>query len=113
MRNLDPTTTIDILYNSTRVGMFFVDLEFWRSCWKLNSSNFSIMCYRISPFKGSNFEAPPHIKAMESQGLQGDTILVEGIKTGSANVKVKLKDKAYKVCVNVIVRVGVVSGKIW
>jgi len=34
---------------------------------------------------------------MELQGLRGDTILVEGIRTGAANVAVRLQDPAYRV----------------
>lgn len=52
---------------------------------------------RFIDFKDSNYDTPERIETMESKGLQGDTILVEGVKTGSAYVQVKLTDPAYKV----------------
>lgn len=40
---------------------------------------------------------PNHIRHLEERGLQGDMILAEGIRTGSAKVKAKMKDPVYKV----------------
>lgn len=62
-----------------------------------------IVCFflvRIIKFQDSSYDTPKHIEAMESQGLQGDTILVEGFRTGSAKVKVALRDPVYKVSYN-------------
>jgi len=53
--------------------------------------------YRISTFGDSSYDTPPHIEVLEKKGLQGDTILVEGVKTGTAKVQAKLRDSAYKV----------------
>ena len=53
--------------------------------------------FRIITFRDSSYDTPDHIEAMELEGLQGDTILVEGVKTGSANVQVRLKESIYKV----------------
>lgn len=71
--------------------------------WRARTSNASptlmarFIC-RIIPFSESSYDSPPHIEIMEAKGMNGDTILVEGVKTGSAKVQVKLKDHVYKVC---------------
>ncbi|XP_067936717.1 nuclear pore membrane glycoprotein 210-like [Watersipora subatra] len=51
---------------------------------------------RFITFADSSYDTPSHIELMESQGLRGDTILVQGIKTGSAIVSVRLADPVYK-----------------
>ncbi|XP_041366942.1 nuclear pore membrane glycoprotein 210-like [Gigantopelta aegis] len=51
---------------------------------------------RIKRFAESHYTAPHHIATLEQRGLQGDTILVEGIRTGSAKVSTRLKDSQYK-----------------
>jgi hypothetical protein len=38
-----------------------------------------------------------YLRYLEGLGLQGDMILAEGIRTGSAKVKARVKDAAYKV----------------
>ena len=53
--------------------------------------------FRIIPFSEAHYETPPYIAILESKGLQGDSILVEGIHTGSAKVNAKISDIAYKV----------------
>lgn len=53
--------------------------------------------YRMLKFHESQYSRPKYIDTLESSGLQGDMLLVEGIRTGSANVKAILKDPAYKV----------------
>jgi len=56
-----------------------------------------LVCYRIIKFAESHYTTPAHIEHLEDRGLQGDEILVEGIRTGSANVKSVIKDPVYKV----------------
>jgi hypothetical protein len=56
-----------------------------------------IFFYRILRFSESDYTMPSHIRYLEGLGLQGDMILAEGIRTGSAKVKARVKDAAYKV----------------
>ncbi|XP_014675942.1 PREDICTED: nuclear pore membrane glycoprotein 210-like [Priapulus caudatus] len=51
---------------------------------------------RVLTFEESPYETPHYIDMLERQGLQGHMCLVEGIKTGSAKVTVKLRHPAYK-----------------
>ncbi|KAK3608986.1 hypothetical protein CHS0354_020538 [Potamilus streckersoni] len=50
---------------------------------------------RILTFSLSNYITPEGIGALEDRGRQGDIILLEGIRTGTAVVQTKLKEKAY------------------
>ncbi len=45
----------------------------------------------------SDYDTPDYIDRLETKGKQGDMILVEGIRTGSAKVMAKFADPAYKV----------------
>jgi len=51
---------------------------------------------RISKFIDSEYEVTESIKQLESIGLSGHKILIEGLKTGTANVQSKLLDPVYK-----------------
>lgn len=51
---------------------------------------------RISKFIDSEYEMSESIKQLESVGLSGHKILIEGLKTGTANVQAKLIDTFYK-----------------
>ncbi|RNA20580.1 nuclear pore membrane glycoprotein [Brachionus plicatilis] len=51
---------------------------------------------RIAKFIDSEYEVSDSIKQLESLGLHGHKILIEGLKTGSANVQAKLIDPFYK-----------------
>eukprot|EP00058_Branchiostoma_floridae_P022277 XP_002607767.1 hypothetical protein BRAFLDRAFT_82784 [Branchiostoma floridae] len=51
---------------------------------------------RILRFADTSYAAPPDVLTLESAGKQGNVALVEGIKTGSAKVNIKLKDPIYK-----------------
>lgn len=53
---------------------------------------------RFIPFSESFYEASPALAALEAKRLQGSQVLVEGLKTGSANVFAKISDHQYKVC---------------
>ncbi|PVD33180.1 hypothetical protein C0Q70_04429, partial [Pomacea canaliculata] len=64
---------------------------------------------RIKRFSESHYTTPSHIVPLEEQGLQGDTILVEGIRTGSARCSARLKDVAYKGVTPSEVRIVVVA----
>ena len=52
---------------------------------------------RFLTYRESDYDTPDHIKPMEKRGVQGDSILVNGIRTGSAVVQAQLKDPVYKV----------------
>ncbi|KAK7447124.1 hypothetical protein BaRGS_00040214 [Batillaria attramentaria] len=51
---------------------------------------------RIKRFADSHYTTPHHIAPLEDMGLQGDTILVEGIRTGSAKCQTRLRDTVYR-----------------
>ncbi|KAI8519172.1 hypothetical protein Bbelb_024290 [Branchiostoma belcheri] len=51
---------------------------------------------RILRFADTSYAAPPDVLTLESAGKQGNVALVEGIKTGSAKVNIRLKDPIYK-----------------
>lgn len=48
-------------------------------------------------FADSSYEVIPSIAALEAQGYQGHVILIEGMRTGSARVSVRLEDDSFKV----------------
>ncbi|XP_076471495.1 nuclear pore membrane glycoprotein 210-like [Babylonia areolata] len=84
-------------------GNIFSSLEGLQFEWSLVSDNevggevvdaHNIL--RIKRFSESHYTTPPHIVPLEELGLQGDTILVEGIRTGSAKCLTRLKDPVYK-----------------
>jgi len=54
---------------------------------------------RFLPFSESLYNTPASITALEARRLQGSQVLVEGLKTGSANVFAKIHDPYYKVSV--------------
>ena len=55
------------------------------------------MCFRIIKFTDSHYTTPYGIDTLEERGKQGDIILVEGVRTGSAIVWTKVTDTAYEV----------------
>ncbi|XP_060082895.1 nuclear pore membrane glycoprotein 210-like [Ylistrum balloti] len=64
---------------------------------------------RIIKFSESHYTRPSHIDRLEGRGLQGDMILVEGIRTGSANVKSIIRDPAYKNVSPYVVKIMVIA----
>lgn len=65
---------------------------------------------KISKFIESEYEVSESIKQLESVGLTGHKILIEGLKTGQANVQAKLVDPFYKsVLKSPVVRLLVVA----
>ncbi|KAJ8985935.1 hypothetical protein NQ317_010692 [Molorchus minor] len=51
---------------------------------------------RYITFRDSPYETPPSIEALENQGKRGYSILLEGVKSGSAKVSVRLPYSDYK-----------------
>ncbi|XP_071099780.1 nuclear pore membrane glycoprotein 210-like isoform X2 [Haliotis cracherodii] len=64
---------------------------------------------RIKMFADSHYTTPQHIAPLEDRGLQGDRILAEGIRTGSAKISMKLKDPVYKHIEAIDVRIMVIA----
>ena len=50
---------------------------------------------RISKFIDSEYQVGESIRALEALGLSGHKILIDGLKTGTANVSSKLIDAFY------------------
>ena len=50
---------------------------------------------RFMTWKDSPYNTEPILEKLESEGYQGNKVLLEGIKTGSAKVSVKLVDSQY------------------
>ena len=48
-------------------------------------------------FDDSSYETDPIIGALEARGYYGDTVLVEGVSTGTAKVSVRFVDRVWKV----------------
>ena len=48
------------------------------------------------------YDPPKYIERMEEQGKQGDRILIEGIRAGSAKVAVRLTSPGFKVTFYVV-----------
>lgn len=48
------------------------------------------------PFKESPYDTPPSVAHFDQIGIRGHIILLEGIKTGTAKVSVKLPQKEYR-----------------
>uniref|UniRef100_A0A8R1XTR6 BIG2 domain-containing protein n=1 Tax=Onchocerca volvulus TaxID=6282 RepID=A0A8R1XTR6_ONCVO len=58
--------------------------------WHLESSSLSEKPLRIVPFSQSKYEAPDGVRSLEENNKRGYVILVEGISTGAAALKVRL-----------------------
>ena len=48
-------------------------------------------------FDDSSYATDPIIGSLEAGGYHGDTVLVEGVSTGTAKVSVRLVDRVWKV----------------
>ena len=48
-------------------------------------------------FDDSSYSTDPIIGSLEAGGNQGDTVLVEGVSTGTAKVSVRFVDRVWKV----------------
>ncbi|XP_053383761.1 nuclear pore membrane glycoprotein 210-like [Mercenaria mercenaria] len=89
--------------NWTRLCKVFSSLQGLEFEWSLHSDTTgghddivdanSIL--RILKFSESHYTTPPHIEKIEERGRQGDIILVEGVRTGSAYVWATLRDTSY------------------
>uniref|UniRef100_A0A1I7W2P4 Nuclear pore complex protein 12 n=1 Tax=Loa loa TaxID=7209 RepID=A0A1I7W2P4_LOALO len=64
--------------------------------WHLESSSLSEKPLRIVPFSQSKYEAPDGVRLLEENKKRGHVILVEGISTGAAILKVKLVEPHFK-----------------
>ncbi|CAG9540870.1 unnamed protein product [Cercopithifilaria johnstoni] len=64
--------------------------------WHLESSSLSEKPLRILPFSQSKYEAPDGVRLLEENKKRGHVILIEGISTGAAALKVKLVEPHFK-----------------
>nr|XP_054758778.1 nuclear pore membrane glycoprotein 210-like isoform X1 [Lytechinus pictus] len=64
---------------------------------------------RIVQFKDLPYDPPAHITTMEAGGKQGDRILIEGLRAGSAKVGVKIKSAGFKDVKQSVVRLIVID----
>uniref|UniRef100_A0A1I8F0Z0 Uncharacterized protein n=1 Tax=Wuchereria bancrofti TaxID=6293 RepID=A0A1I8F0Z0_WUCBA len=64
--------------------------------WHFESSSLSEKPLRIVPFSQSKYEAPDGVRLLEENKKRGYVILVEGISTGAAVLKVKLVEPHFK-----------------
>ncbi|XP_052800976.1 nuclear pore membrane glycoprotein 210-like [Mya arenaria] len=67
---------------------------------------------RILKFSDSHYTTPIHIEKLEDRDRQGDVILVEGMKTGSAFVWAKLTDPVHSSVAHSSVRLMVIANLI-
>ncbi|XP_970065.4 nuclear pore membrane glycoprotein 210 [Tribolium castaneum] len=79
-------------------GNEFSSLEGVEFDWKIITlgSKKEAVVVRYLPFKDSPYESLPHIQKLEDDNRKGSVILLEGVKTGSAKVSVRLPYSEYK-----------------
>lgn len=73
------------------VGNEFSTLEGIQFSWTISSGGRSDVsgkhnAIRFINFKDSSYEIPKSIQRLNNEGLMGHLILLEGVKTGTANV---------------------------
>ncbi|XP_074836605.1 nuclear pore membrane glycoprotein 210-like isoform X2 [Carettochelys insculpta] len=64
---------------------------------------------RILKYSEAEYSPPDYIVEMETTGKQGDRILVSGVKTGAAVIKVRIQEPAYKKVAAALVRLLVLE----
>ncbi|VBB31772.1 unnamed protein product [Acanthocheilonema viteae] len=89
-----PAKIVVQAYNAE--GDMFTSLGEMPFEWHLESSSLSEKPLRIVPFSQSKYEAPDGVRLLEENKKRGYMILVEGISTGAAVLKVKLTEPHYK-----------------
>ncbi|KAK7861839.1 hypothetical protein R5R35_000596 [Gryllus longicercus] len=67
---------------------------------------------RFMTFNESPYETPPTVQDLDSRGLRGHIILLEGLKTGTAKVTVGLPYSEYAEVQNIVVQLNVMSNLI-
>ncbi|KAF6076183.1 tropomyosin 3 [Phyllostomus discolor] len=77
---------------SSLAGMMFE----WRIAQDNESSGKLSSKIRILKYSEAEYSPPAYITEMEKEGKQGDVILVSGIRTGAAVVKVRIYESFYK-----------------
>lgn len=79
-------------FNKIFKGNEFSTLEGITFTWKINSGSRDVTgkndVLRFINFKDSLYEIPKSIYNLDMQGLKGHLVLLEGIKTGTANVSI-------------------------
>uniref|UniRef100_A0A915PVL8 BIG2 domain-containing protein n=1 Tax=Setaria digitata TaxID=48799 RepID=A0A915PVL8_9BILA len=78
------------------IGDMFTNLGEIPFEWHLESSALSEKPLRVVPFSQSKYEAPDGVRLLEENKKRGYVILVEGISTGAATLKVRLVEPHFK-----------------
>lgn len=60
-------------------------------------SHYYISYFRFVTFQDSKYSALSHIAKFEAKDKQGDRILIEGLRAGSAKVETRLKAEVFQV----------------
>uniref|UniRef100_A0A8D2CU76 Uncharacterized protein n=1 Tax=Sciurus vulgaris TaxID=55149 RepID=A0A8D2CU76_SCIVU len=71
--------------------------------------NQSYFVFRILKFSEAEYSPPHYIAEMENEEKQGDVILVSGIRTGAAIVKVRIYEQFYKKVAAALIRLLVLE----
>ncbi|XP_024429067.2 nuclear pore membrane glycoprotein 210-like [Desmodus rotundus] len=90
---------------SSLAGMMFE----WRIAQDNESSGELSNKIRILKYSEAEYSPPAYITEMEKEGKQGDIILVSGIRTGAAVVKVRIYESFYKKVAAALIRLLVLE----
>ncbi|KAM5295356.1 nuclear pore membrane glycoprotein 210-like [Glossophaga mutica] len=90
---------------SSLAGMMFE----WRITQDNESSGELSSKIRILKYSEAEYSPPAYITEMEKEGKQGDIILVSGIRTGAAVVKVRIYESFYKKVAAALIRLLVLE----
>lgn len=72
---------------STLEGLIFI--------WNVESNSKKGENVKFIKFRDSTYALEPTLEMMETKGLQGSKVLLEGVRTGSSKVTVRLASKNY------------------
>lgn len=76
-------------------GNEFSTLEGIVFTWNVESSSSKGDNVKFIKFRDSTYELEPSLMSLEAKGLQGSKVLLEGVRTGSSRVSVRLASKNY------------------
>ena len=76
-------------------GSVFSTLEGLAFTWTVESNSNKGENVRFIKFRDSTYALEPTLEMLETKGIQGSKVLLEGIRTGSSKVTVKLASKSY------------------
>lgn len=76
-------------------GNEFSSLEGIVFTWSVESASNQEENVKFIKFRDSTYALEPTLMALEAKGLQGSKVLLEGVRTGSSKVSVRLASKTY------------------